>query len=122
MRALVVDDSPVMRMILRKMMLGLGVEVHETDDGLKALRHLEEGDLPDVLLLDWSMPVMDGYTVLQRIRERAEWNSLRIVMVTGEEQTTSIDKAMAAGADAYLVKPFTVDVLKEKLLEFQTRG
>jgi response regulator of citrate/malate metabolism len=43
-------------------------------------------------------------------------------MVTGEEQTTSIDKAMAAGADAYLVKPFTVDVLKEKLLEFQTRG
>jgi len=119
MRAFVVDDSPVMRMIFRKMLMGLGAEVGETDDGQKALSHLEETGPPDVLLLDWSMPGMDGLTVLQKIRERPEWNGLRIVMVTGEEQTSSIDKVMSAGADAYLVKPFKLEELKEKLAAFK---
>jgi two-component system chemotaxis response regulator CheY len=80
---------------------------------------LEETGPPDVLLLDWSMPGMDGFTVLQKIRERPEWNGLRIVMVTGEEQTSSIDMVMSAGADAYLVKPFKLEELKEKLVAFK---
>jgi two-component system chemotaxis response regulator CheY len=62
------------------------------------------------------MPEMDGFAVLQKSRARAEWNALRIVMVSGEEQASSIDKAMAAGADAYLVKPFKAEDLREKLV------
>jgi two-component system chemotaxis response regulator CheY len=119
MHAMVVDDSPVMRIILRKMLMGMGAEVRETEDGKKALARLEQGDMPHVMLLDWSMPEMDGYTLLQIIRGRSEWKNLKIVMVTGEEQADSVHKALAAGADAYLVKPFTVDVLKEKLVAFK---
>jgi CheY-like chemotaxis protein len=116
MRALVVDDSPMLRLILRKMLQGLGAEVLEVGDGRMALSHLREVGPPDVLFLDWSMPEMDGFAVLQKIRARAEWNALRIVMVSGEEQASSIDKAMAAGADAYLVKPFKAEDLREKLV------
>jgi CheY-like chemotaxis protein len=119
MRAMVVDDSPVMRIILRKMLMGFGAEVRETEDGKKALARLEQGDEPEVILLDWSMPEMDGITLLRIIRSHPHWKGIRVVMVTGEDQASFIKQAMDSGADAFLVKPFTADVLKEKLMSFK---
>ena len=119
MRVLVVDDSSVMRIILRKMLLGLGAEVRETEDGQKALAYLEHGDLPDLMLLDWSMPEMDGLELLTIVRKRPEWKNIKIMMVTGEDQGDIVQKAISSGADDYLPKPFTVDVLKEKLVAFK---
>ena len=115
MRALVVDDSRAMRRIVARTLTELGFEIAEAGDGQQALDVLAAGPKPDLACIDWNMPVMDGLTFVTKVRERAEWRDITLMMVTTESEHGQIVRALAAGAHEYLIKPFTPDSLREKL-------
>lgn len=115
MLALVVDDSRSMRSILRRIMTGLDFEVVEAADGLLALQVLEAGPLPDIALVDWNMPNMDGLSFITEVRKRQQWRQITLMMVTTESEHHQIVRALAAGAHEYVIKPFTSEVIAEKL-------
>jgi two-component system chemotaxis response regulator CheY len=115
MRALVVDDSKAMRMMLGKILKETGFEVIESGHGQEALNRLNEGEPVDLMLVDWNMPVMNGYELVCAVRANAMLSGIRIMMVTTETSMANVEMALAAGADEYLMKPFTHDILREKL-------
>jgi len=115
MRALIVDDSRATRTIIRKMLSDVGFEVFEAADGVEALRRLKEMDQPDVLLVDWNMPEMNGYDLVRAVRGDAQYDKVPLMMVTSETELGQMAKALAAGANEYVMKPFTKDVITEKL-------
>jgi two-component system chemotaxis response regulator CheY len=115
MQALVVDDSRAMRSILARLMTNLGFEVAQAGDGQDALDQLEGGLRPDVALVDWNMPVMDGLTFIKSVRARDEFRDMSLMMVTTESEHTNIVRALAAGAHEYVIKPFSDEVIAEKL-------
>ncbi|GAA0318143.1 response regulator [Kineococcus aurantiacus] len=115
MRALVVDDSRAMRKIIAGALRKLGYETVEAADGAEALKVLEAGPLPDLATVDWNMPVMDGLTFVTQVRANREYRALTLMMVTTEAEHGQIVRALAAGAHEYLIKPFTVESLEEKL-------
>jgi len=127
-RALIIDDSKAMRSILRRIVAALGFETAEAGHGQEALDHLEAatatGQLPDLCLIDWNMPVMDGYTFITEVRKRPEWRGVTLMMVTTESEQGQIVRALAAGAHEYVIKPFTPDAIAEKLelLGLVTKG
>ena len=115
MHALIIDDSTTMRSILRRIVTGLGYTTAEAGDGQQALDQMEAGPLPDLCLIDWNMPVMDGYTFVTRVRDREEWRDVTLMMVTTESEHGQIVRALAAGAHEYVIKPFTPDAIIEKM-------
>lgn len=116
MKALVVDDSGSMRTIVSRILDGLGVDdIVEADNGLEALAVVETGSRPDIALVDWHMPVMNGYEFVCAVRTRPEWRQMAIMMMTTQNEHGEIVKALAAGATEYLIKPFTSDALVDKL-------
>jgi len=115
MKALVVDDSAGMRAYLRMVLRGAGMEVTEAKNGVEALRVLASTPGVGVALLDWNMPEMDGYELLLRLRSNTAFDSMRIVMVTTETDVSRISKALDHGADEYVMKPFTREVILDKL-------
>jgi two-component system, chemotaxis family, chemotaxis protein CheY len=115
MKALVVDDSRAMRKIIAGALRKLGYETVEAADGAEALKVLEAGPLPDLATVDWNMPVMDGLTFVTQVRANRDYRALTLMMVTTEAEHGQIVRALAAGAHEYLIKPFTVDALEEKL-------
>ena len=115
MQALVVDDSRAMRAILTRLMTGLGFDVVQAPDGAEALELLDGGLRPDVALVDWNMPVMDGLTFIKACRARADLRGITLMMVTTESEHGQIVKALAAGAHEYVIKPFTADAMRDKL-------
>jgi two-component system chemotaxis response regulator CheY len=115
MQALVVDDSLAMRAIMGRILRELGFEVLEAKNGQEALGHLEKGAQPRVALVDWNMPVMDGVAFLRSMRGNATWNDVPVMMVTAESESTLVLTALEAGANDYLMKPFTREALIEKL-------
>jgi two-component system, chemotaxis family, chemotaxis protein CheY len=116
MRVLLVDDSNTMRRIQKNQITGLGItDVIEAGDGEDAMAKLREGMPVDLILLDWNMPVMDGLEFLKRVRADATFKDVRIIMCTSESEKTKVVEALKAGANNYLVKPFTAEALKEKL-------
>ncbi|PRY13985.1 response regulator [Kineococcus rhizosphaerae] len=115
MRALVVDDSRAMRKIIAGALRKLGYETVEAADGAEALKALEAGPLPDLATVDWNMPVMDGLTFVTQVRANRDYRALTLMMVTTEAEHGQIVRALAAGAHEYLIKPFTVESLEEKL-------
>ncbi len=115
MHALIIDDSRAMRSILRRILVDLGFETAEAADGQQAIDHLEGGLHPDLCLIDWNMPVMDGYTFVGRVRANPEWRDITLMMVTTESEHGQIVKALAAGAHEYVIKPFTPDAIADKL-------
>ena len=115
MHALIIDDSRAMRSILRRIVTDLGFETSEAGHGQEALDRLEAGLLPDLCLIDWNMPVMDGYTFVTKVRENPAWRGITLMMVTTESEHGQIVKALAAGAHEYVIKPFTPDAIAEKL-------
>jgi two-component system chemotaxis response regulator CheY len=115
-KALVVDDSKTIRMILRRMLKEVGFEVCEAANGKEALAVMDgEQDVVTLVLADWNMPEMNGLELLKRLRQRSELSSLKVVMVTTEAETGHMNSAMEAGANEYVMKPFTKDILLEKL-------
>ncbi len=116
MRAMVVDDSRAMRLILRKTLDELGYEVSQAANGREALELLERDPDPvGLVLVDWNMPELNGIEFVRRLRAQPRFTSVRLVMVTTETQTEQMTEALEAGADEYVMKPFTAEVIVEKL-------
>ncbi|HYF08069.1 MAG TPA: response regulator [Acetobacteraceae bacterium] len=111
---LVVDDSAVVRRAARRMLEALGFAVREAVDGAQALAACRS-DLPDGVLLDWNMPVMDGLAFLRRARAEFGPDHPRVVLCTTEGEMARILEAIEAGAQEYIMKPFDEDILREKL-------
>lgn len=115
MRILVVDDFPTMRRIVRSLLKELGFEnVEEAEDGQEALTKLRTGGF-EFVVSDWNMPNLDGLEMLKEIRQDAALSSLPVLMVTAEAKKENIIAAAQAGANGYVVKPFTAATLEEKL-------
>jgi len=113
--ALVVDDSRAIRMILSRTLRSLGYEVREAGDGREALATLGSGPLADLVMADWNMPVMDGLELLRRIRSSPLYCGVPVVMVTTEAEIDQMTLALQAGANEYVMKPFTKEILADKL-------
>lgn len=115
MRALVVDDSRAMRMILTRVLVGAGFEVVPAGNGQEALDLLNAGERPALALVDWNMPVMDGLSFVSACRAVPAYRSITLMMVTTESEQGQIVRALAAGAHEYVIKPFTPDAILDKL-------
>jgi two-component system chemotaxis response regulator CheY len=116
MRALIVDDSKAMRTILRKIVAECGFdEVVEAENGVQALVHLRKAGAPDLVLVDWNMPEMTGIEFVARVRKDDAFDASMLMMVTTETEPARITEALVAGADEYVMKPFTADALREKI-------
>ena len=113
---LIVDDSRIIRKVARRIVEGLGFEVDEAADGSEALAWCA-ATLPDVVLLDWNMPVMDGLTFLRRLRALPNGDRPKVLFCTIENSTDRIAEALAAGADDYVMKPFDGQILESKFAE-----
>jgi len=115
MRALILDDSRAMRMILRRIMHAAGFEVVEAADGQQGLDALSGGPLPDVALVDWNMPGIDGLSFVNAVRDNPDYRPMTLMMVTTESEHNQVVRALAAGAHEYIIKPFTADAIVDKL-------
>ena len=113
--ALVVEDSRAMRRVLRSALAAAGWSVVEAGDGAQALDLLDDGLRPDVVLVDRHLPVLDGLGVVRAVRSVEALRGLPVLMVTSESETWQVVRALAEGADEYLLKPFTADGLHSKL-------
>jgi two-component system, chemotaxis family, chemotaxis protein CheY len=114
-RALIVDDSRAMRTILGKMVASLGFEVTTAIHGKDALEQLGAGLRPELMLVDWNMPEMNGLEFVTAVRAEPRYKSMTLMMVTTESEQSQIVRALAAGAHEYVIKPFTPDAIVEKL-------
>jgi len=114
-RALIVDDSRATRTIIKRILNEVGFEVFEAADGLEALRRLKEIGQADVLLVDWNMPEMNGYDLVLAVRSDHQYDKVPLMMVTSETEIGQMAKVLAAGANEYVMKPFTKEAIAEKL-------
>lgn len=115
MRALVVEDSSIIRKILCQYLQKLNMEVVEATDGEDALKRLQEMTPPDLVLVDWNMPVMNGIDFIRAVRGMRLYDPLPLIMVTTNSESDHLGTAMEAGANEYIQKPCTLDALREKL-------
>jgi two-component system chemotaxis response regulator CheY len=115
MRALVIDDSRAVRMIIGSILRELNMEVSEAANGREALDQLQRTPDIELVLVDWNMPEMNGLDFIRAVRAQADYAGLRILMVTTEAEGAQVTRALNAGANEYLMKPFTKDVLVAKL-------
>jgi two-component system chemotaxis response regulator CheY len=115
MRALVVEDSKTIRMILCEYLRKMGMQVVEAADGREALERLKEMSPPDLVLVDWNMPVMNGIDFIRAVRELQIYDPLPLIMVTTNSESEHVGTAMDAGANEYIQKPCTLEALREKL-------
>lgn len=113
--ALIVDDSRAMRAILRRILTGLGFKTTEACDGVEGLEKLKIHSDIDIALVDWNMPNMNGYDFVKSVRLDIEHKDMWLMMVTTETEMSRVVKAMAAGANEYVMKPFTDEVIVEKM-------
>jgi two-component system, chemotaxis family, chemotaxis protein CheY len=115
-KALIVDDSKSTRMILGRILLELGYEVCEAVNGEDALKVIESKKAAvNLVLVDWSMPEMNGLDLVKHLRQNPELASLKVIMVTTETDVDHIVSALDAGANEYIMKPFTKDIIRDKL-------
>jgi two-component system chemotaxis response regulator CheY len=113
--ALLIDDSRAMRLILGRMLHELGVDTDEASNGREGLAHLDAGLDPDLILVDWNMPEMTGIEFVEAARQAPYSSTAKLVMVTTEVEVPQVVRALEAGADEYVMKPFTKEALFEKL-------
>lgn len=112
---LVVDDSRVIRKVSRRILEELGFDVAEAGDGMEALAWCRTS-MPQVILLDWHMPVMSGIEFLRRLRQEPGGKAPKVVFCSVENDLTRIAEALDAGADEYVMKPFDGEILAGKLI------
>jgi len=115
-KALVVDDSRAVRMILSKTLRELGFEVVQAANGLEALDVMaRDGESVQLALVDWNMPEMSGIELVRRLRAQSRYDRLQLMMVTTETEIERITAALEAGANEYIMKPFSREVVEDKL-------
>jgi two-component system chemotaxis response regulator CheY len=115
MRALIIDDSSTMRCILRMVLKQAGFETMEACDGRNGLDVLEQKGPVDLALVDWNMPNMNGLDLLRAVRAKPKFDAMRVMMVTAETEVSEIQRALQNGADEYVMKPFSIEVVLDKL-------
>jgi len=113
---LVVDDSAVIRKVARRILEALEFRISEAEDGEQALGACQS-EMPDAVLLDWNMPVMDGYEFLKRLRQMPGGDQPKVVFCTTENDVGHIARALHAGANEYIMKPFDKDIVTAKFQE-----
>lgn len=113
---LVVDDSSIVRKVARRIVEALGFQVIEAEDGVEALVHCKKA-MPEAILLDWNMPVMDGFQFLGTLRRMPGGDEPMVVFCTTETGIDHITKAMGGGANEYIMKPFDKDIVMAKFQE-----
>lgn len=118
-RAMVIDDSKAIRLILSRTLTDLGYEVSQASNGAEALRSLERGRVAaegySLILVDWNMPEMNGLEFVKRVRANDKYSGVKLMMVTTETQPEQMIAAIEAGANEYVMKPFTREVIEDKL-------
>jgi two-component system chemotaxis response regulator CheY len=118
MIVLSVDDSNIIRRFIQGAVEALGLEFAGVDNGQAAIDYLNEhGNLVDLILLDWNMPVLDGFSTLQKLKSDDRYAQIPVMMVTTETERSNIVKAIQSGAKNYLTKPFSQEDLMIKLNE-----
>jgi two-component system chemotaxis response regulator CheY len=115
MQALIVDDSTTMRMILKAYLQKMGFAVTEAVNGRDALVKLSAMGRADVVLVDWNMPEMDGLDFVRAVRAEVSYAELPLMMVTTNSEREHVERALEAGANEYIMKPFTGAMIREKL-------
>jgi two-component system chemotaxis response regulator CheY len=115
MRALVVDDSGAIRSYLRKILSANGFAVVEARNGKEGLERLRQEAPVDLVMLDWNMPEMDGIEVLSHLRDEPAYSNVCVMMVTTKAEMPEILHALNAGANEYVMKPFTPEIIEQKL-------
>ncbi|MBF0251625.1 MAG: response regulator [Alphaproteobacteria bacterium] len=113
---MIVDDSKVIRMVARKILAELGFETPEAADGQQALDQCKQA-IPDAVLLDWNMPVMDGITFLRELRALPGGDKPVVVFCTTENDIEHIQAAIEAGANEYIMKPFDSEIIQAKFAQ-----
>ncbi len=119
MKAIVIDDSKAMRRILKTALNAQGFDVVEAENGREAIHRLRESGGLDLALVDWNMPEMTGIELVELLRADRGFSNMRLMMVTTETEPEQVERALVAGADEYLMKPFTTETL---MLKLQTLG
>jgi two-component system, chemotaxis family, chemotaxis protein CheY len=114
MQIMVVDDSRQIRRHVIRTLQELGHECSEAENGKVCIENLTTAPV-ELILLDWNMPVMDGLETLKAIKTSPQWNSIRVIMMTTENKDEKIQSALSCGADEYIMKPLTKEVLLEKI-------
>ena len=115
MQALVIDDSRAIRLVLSRMLGELGCDVAEAANGREGLERLAGGLAPEFILVDWNMPEMSGIEFVEAMRNPPYSSASRVLMVTTETEAAQMIRALEAGADEYVMKPFTKEAIVEKL-------
>jgi two-component system chemotaxis response regulator CheY len=113
---LIVDDSGIIRKVARRILESLEFQILEAEDGAQALETCQRA-LPDAILLDWNMPKMDGYDFLRALRRLPGGERPKVVFCTTENDVAHIARALQAGANEYIMKPFDKDIVQEKFQE-----
>ncbi len=113
---LVVDDSSIVRKIARRILEEMDFQITEAEDGEQALSACRS-DMPDAILLDWNMPVMDGYDFLKALRRLPDGEKPKVVFCTTENDVAHIARALSAGANEYIMKPFDREIMAAKFQE-----
>lgn len=111
---LIVDDSKIVRKVMRKIIEPMGYAILEAEDGQKALDAFKEGAI-DLIMLDWNMPVMDGLECLKALRARTDITQPKVIFCSTENDFAKIQEAMQCGADEYVMKPFDEEIIRGKL-------
>jgi len=115
MKTLVIDDAKAMRIILKQIVESIGGQVEEAGNGKEGLAKLKQMGQADLVLVDWNMPEMNGLEFVRAVRADPTYRKLPIMMVTTETESSQMGKALAAGANEYVTKPFTKDTIQSKL-------
>ncbi|WP_010582845.1 response regulator [Schlesneria paludicola] len=115
MNALIVDDSRAMRRILRQIVEPLGFQISESGNGIEGLKSLTDRPDTELVLVDWNMPEMNGFEFVKAVRANPAYERIKLVMVTTETEPSKMARALIAGVDEFLMKPFTPEMLLEKL-------
>jgi two-component system, chemotaxis family, chemotaxis protein CheY len=113
---LIVDDSSVIRKVARRILEGLEFQIVEAEDGVQALE-VCRAQMPEAVLLDWNMPKMDGYEFLRVLRRLPDGDRPKVVFCTTENDVAHIARALHAGANEYIMKPFDKEIVEAKFQE-----
>lgn len=116
MNIMIVDDADSIRALGKLYLRNLGISsIVEAVDGVEAMEKLKNSMPIDIILLDWKMPRMDGIRFLERVKKVPQYKNIKVIMCTGKIGKDEVMKAIQSGADGYIAKPLTKDILKEKI-------